>query len=311
MAGKLKLLLLIGGLLFVLGACADDAADPAPASATAVESPTTTIGATTTTSSPSSTAPQPTVPPAGTPIGEPEREPRLGTPRPSWLGTRIVPLDADLNGISQPTPIELVDRQFHTQDLLPPPLDDGFHATVSAVPVDVVARSTWTEDCPVTLDELSYLTVSFYGFDGLFHTGELIVNADWTDEVIEIFRALHTDRFPIEQMQVVTQAMDDALATGDGNNTSSFTCRTSVGDRAWSMHAFGLAIDINPFHNPYEKGDLILPELATAYADRSEPLTGMLFQDSTAVSEFEAIGWTWGGNWNTLKDYMHFSSNGR
>jgi D-alanyl-D-alanine carboxypeptidase len=25
---------------------------------------------------------------------------------------------------------------------------------------------------------------------------------------------------------------------------------------------------------------------------------------------WRAIGWTWGGNWRSLKDYMHFSANG-
>ena len=25
---------------------------------------------------------------------------------------------------------------------------------------------------------------------------------------------------------------------------------------------------------------------------------------------FEAIGWTWGGDWRSLKDYMHFSAHG-
>ena len=26
---------------------------------------------------------------------------------------------------------------------------------------------------------------------------------------------------------------------------------------------------------------------------------------------FASIGWGWGGNWNSLKDYQHFSANGR
>jgi len=25
---------------------------------------------------------------------------------------------------------------------------------------------------------------------------------------------------------------------------------------------------------------------------------------------FNAIGWTWGGDWQSPKDYMHFSANG-
>jgi hypothetical protein len=29
------------------------------------------------------------------------------------------------------------------------------------------------------------------------------------------------------------------------------------------------------------------------------------------VEAFASIGWEWGGAWRTLKDYQHFSRNGR
>jgi hypothetical protein len=29
------------------------------------------------------------------------------------------------------------------------------------------------------------------------------------------------------------------------------------------------------------------------------------------VRSFAALGWGWGGNWRTIKDYMHFSLTGR
>ena len=77
------------------------------------------------------------------------------------------------------------------------------------------------------------------------------------------------------------------------------------------MHAYGLAIDVNTFHNPYVKGDLVLPELATAYLDRSNVRPGMILPGDAVVEAFAAMGWEWGGEWNTLKDYMHFSENGR
>ena len=32
--------------------------------------------------------------------------------------------------------------------------------------------------------------------------------------------------------------------------------------------------------------------------------------DWTADRAFHAIGWTWGGDWRSLKDYQHFSANG-
>lgn len=231
--------------------------------------------------------------------------------RPAWLGTRVLPLGPDgENGIPQPTPPELQDRRLETIDLLPPPPDDQFVSTIGPVPDDVIARSTWTEECPVTRDELAYITVSHYGFDGRLHTGEMLVNAAVADDIVGVFEKLHAARFPIEGMKVTTQAELDAPPTGDGNNTGSFGCRPAVGSGHWSQHAYGLAVDVNPFHNPYIKGDLIIPELATSYTNRDRVLPGMIFENDVVFDAFAAIGWTWGGDWHSLKDYMHFSQNG-
>ena len=103
-----------------------------------------------------------------------------------------------------------------------------------------------------------------------------------------------------------------APPTGDGNDTASFACRPSTGSTTtWSRHAYGLAIDVNPFHNPYVKGAVVLPELATAYLDRGNVRPGMIVSNDVVVRAFRSIGWEWGGDWKTLKDYQHFSDNGR
>lgn len=230
--------------------------------------------------------------------------------RPDWLGTRILPRPADLHGQALPTPPELENRRLETLDLLPPPVGQQFVGTIGPVPLEVAARSTWREECPVALDELAYITVSHWGFDEEFHTGEMIVNAAWAEEIVEVFRKLHEARFPIEQMRVIRLEEIDAPPTGDGNDTTSFVCRPAVGSGNWSRHAYGLAIDINPFHNPYLKGDLVLPELASFYAVRDARHPGVITADDVVVSAFAEIGWPWGGNWNTLKDYMHFSADG-
>jgi hypothetical protein len=104
----------------------------------------------------------------------------------------------------------------------------------------------------------------------------------------------------------------DAPPTGDGNNTGAFACRAAVNSNGQlSQHAFGLAIDVNSFQNPYVKDDLVLPELASAYLDRRDVRAGMIEPDDVVVSAFAEIGWEWGGDWRTLKDYQHFSLNGR
>ncbi len=232
--------------------------------------------------------------------------------RPDWLGTRLLPLRPDGLGEIQPTPPELEVRRLPTVDHLPPPPSDEFVATVEPVPDAVLARSTWGPACPVDVDDLRYVTVAFWGFDERPHTGELLVHARVAGGIVEVFRRLHEARFPIEEMRITTPAELDAHPTGDGNNTGSFTCRQSrAGSSAWSEHAYGLAVDLNPFQNPYVRGDIVLPELASAYVNRDWRRPGMIHAGDVVVQAFAAIGWKWGGYWGSAKDYMHFSHNGR
>ena len=142
------------------------------------------------------------------------------------------------------------------------------------------------------------------------HTGELLVNAEAADDLVSVFRALYDARYPIEEMRITRLDELDAPPTGDGNNTGAFACRPTVGQSTFSQHAYGLAIDVNPFQNPYEKGDLVLPELASSYLDRDDR-EGVIRDGDPVVTAFAAIGWEWGGNWQSLKDYQHLSENGR
>jgi len=227
--------------------------------------------------------------------------------RPPWLGQRTLPTDDDGNAPPQTTPAELADRRFATLDLLAPPADGLFRATVDPLEGDPLRRSTWSEGCPVAVDELRYLTLGFWGFDGLAHTGEMIVNAEVAEDIVGVFQALFEARFPIEEMRITTQAEVDAPPIGDGNNTGAFVCRAAVGSSRFSEHAYGLAVDINPFHNPYVKGDVVLPELAAVYTDRGTVRPGMIIEGDAVVAAFDAAGWGWGGRWSSLKDYQHFS----
>jgi hypothetical protein len=227
------------------------------------------------------------------------------------LGERVLPTGPDGFGEIRDTPEVLRNRQLVTTDMLPPPSRGEFEASISRVPDEVRARSTWSRECPVELSELRYLQMSFWGFDGEPHTGEMLVHARAAGDVVSVFRQLYQARFPIERMRVVAQDELDIPPTGDGNNTTAFVCRPSTGSDSWSQHAYGLAVDVNPFHNPYVTGDLVIPELASAYTDRGRDWPGMISSGGAATEAFRSIGWGWGGSWESAKDYMHFSSNGR
>lgn len=231
-------------------------------------------------------------------------------PRPAWLGTRVLPTRPDGFGEIQPTPPELDDRRLVTPAQLPPPPGNDFVAAVVPVPDEVVARSTWSPECPVGLEDLRYVTVSFWGFDEQHHTGELLVHASAAQDIVTVFERLHEARFPIEELRVTAPHELELEPTGDGNVSAGFVCRASVGSGSWSQHAYGLAVDINPFHNPYLKGDVVVPELASSYLERERHRPGMIQPGDVVTAAFADIGWKWGGNWRSAKDWMHFSRTG-
>ena len=170
---------------------------------------------------------------------------------------------------------------------------------------------TWSSGCPVPLSGLRHLRLSFHGFDGRPHTGELVVHASVAGDVLDVFGRLFAASYPIEEMRLPTTADLDAPPTGDGNNTVAYVCRNTIGATTLSAHAYGLAVDVNPFLNPYRKGDLVLPELASAYLDRSRHRPGMILRGGVVTRAFARVGWTWGGDFRSVWDPMHFSANGR
>ena len=254
--------------------------------------------------------------PAPTTAGTPSSSAPAG-PGPRYsagaVGVDALPRPTDGFGEVLPTPKALRVRRFRTTDLLPPPADGRFHATVGAVTPAIRTRmgATWSPACPVALADLAYLNLTFRGFDGGVHTGELVVAADQADNVVSVFRTLFRASYPIEEMRLPTTADLEAPPTGDGNNTAGLVCRAARGQTSWSAHAYGLAVDVNPFLNPYSKGDLVLPERASAYLDRTRTQPGIIHPGDVVVRAFTRIGWTWGGSWSSLKDYQHFSATGR
>lgn len=253
--------------------------------------------------SPVATAPTPTVTPLKATASPPVAGYVLGSP---------LPLRPDGFGSVLATPTALRNRRLTAADTLPPPADGTFHSTIS--PISDATRKrmgdTYRPGCPVQLSKLSYLTLTFRGFDGNAHTGELIVATGAAEKTVSAFRVLYEHAFPIEQMRIATTEDVHARPTGDGNDTAGFVCRAARGQRRFSAHAYGLAIDINPFQNPYVKRDLVLPELAGAYTDRGWVRGGMLLRGDYAVRAFTSQGFTWGGTFSSPKDYQHMSLNG-
>ncbi|MGJ9412879.1 CapA family protein [Aeromicrobium sp. CF4.19] len=168
--------------------------------------------------------------------------------------------------------------------------------------------------CPVPLADLRHLTVTHVGFDGRAHEGELVMNADVAEEVVEVFATLYEDRFPIERMLLVDEYDGDDDRSMASNNTSGYNCRPVAGTSRWSDHAYGRAIDINPVQNPYVVGGDVRPATAqdSVDVDRSEgadAAPGVIVDGGVARRAFERLGWQWGGLYPD-PDYQHFSTSG-
>jgi hypothetical protein len=186
-----------------------------------------------------------------------------------------------------------------------------FHVSVAPVSAAQLGRS-WHPGCPVGPALLRRLQVSYVGFDGRSHTGELVVASAVRGEVMAVFRRLYDARFPIHRMRPVSAygGSDDRSAAAD--NTSAFNCRSAVasGPKRWSVHAYGEAIDVNDVENPYVLGARVIPPAGRRYLDRSHYRPGMAVPGGVLVRAFASVGWLWGGRWSASPDWQHFSSTG-
>ena len=188
----------------------------------------------------------------------------------------------------------------------------GYTSEIREVDANLAARmaTSWRDGCPVPLADLRYVVVSYRGFDGADHTGELVVAASVAGTVTEVFRDLYDSGYPIASMRLVDDFGGSDDASMAANNTSAFNCRPVTGGGGFSEHSYGTAIDLNPVQNPYLSGSLVLPEQGRDYLSR-QPAPGVIQAGDAVVSAFANRGWTWGGTWSGPIDYQHFSVSGR
>ncbi len=162
----------------------------------------------------------------------------------------------------------------------------------------------------ITLDELSYLHLLHVDFEGNVAEGELICNSAIAQDLVEIFYELYENEYQIEKILLIDVYDGDDTASMEDNNTSCFNYRTVEGSDSLSRHALGLAVDINPFYNPYvtypDGVETISPAGSESYADRGTNFPYKIDEDDLCYKLFRQHGFTWGGNWNSCKDYQHF-----
>jgi len=173
---------------------------------------------------------------------------------------------------------------------------------------------SYPSGCPILRSDLRYLRVIHYDYEGKVKYGEIVCNKAIAQDLKEIFRELYDAHYQIDKMHLIDDyGAEDEKSMAD-NNTSSFCYRKVSGTQSLSKHAYGLAIDINPNHNPYVRlysdGRIrsIEPhtEVARKYTKRSPLLPHMIDTQDLCYKAFIRHGFTWGGAWRSSKDYQHF-----
>lgn len=221
----------------------------------------------------------------------------------SYLAMQVIPEKIE------PDPVELEaesmesSRTTYQEGFYYEPLNEEVKTRITGI--------SYPTDSLVPYEDLRYVKVLHYNFDGILQEGELICNQAIAQDMVEIFYELYLANYQIAKMVLIdAYGADDNLSMED-NNTSAFNYRVVSGTSRLSKHAYGLAIDINPMQNPFvdinEDGSLYSsPAGSEIYADRTITFDHKIDEQDLCYQLFIEHGFIWGGHWKSYQDYQHF-----
>jgi hypothetical protein len=182
---------------------------------------------------------------------------------------------------------------------------------------DMRAHHVLGSDPKVGCERLRLVKFSYFGFDDKIHDdGEMVVMDAAAPHVLRIFERLRKMQFPISKARPMNDYNGDDDASTRGNNSSAFNDRNVAGGDSLSLHAYGLAIDLNPVQNPYltrSGGALrIDPPAGADHINRMNERPSQRLRSGMAeavIRVFADDGFLiWGGYWHEPIDYQHFQT---
>ena len=231
-------------------------------------------------------------------------------------GSEITDINPDISGGADPGSALRSEYSTEGDMLNRVTLADGFfYEDIPEIIKDKMKGVSYPLDIDediICYDDLKYLNVLYVDFDGETQVGEIVCNAAIAEDLTEIFHELYKADYRIERIRLIDEYNADDNLSMEDNNTSSFCYRVVENTTRLSNHAYGMAIDINPFYNPYvvynSEGTRITPVGSEIYADRSDAVMNpyRIDKNDLAYKLFKEHGFTWGGDWNSCKDYQHF-----
>ena len=170
---------------------------------------------------------------------------------------------------------------------------------------------SWPEGCTIRRADLRYLRLTHVDAESKEHVGEMVCNKAIANDLIEIFKELYRQKYPIQRIRLIDdyEAVDERSMRD--NNSSCFCYRKVSGTTKLSKHAMGMAVDINTLYNPYVRTGkdgrrIVEPATATKYVDRRKTFPYKIVKGDLLYRLFVQHGFKWGGSWRTMKDWQHF-----
>ncbi len=134
---------------------------------------------------------------------------------------------------------------------------------------------------------LTTITIDINDAQGRKTTTTIKVHKKVAEDVKAIFKDIQASGFKIKSI-------------------GAYSWRGAAASNNRSHHSYGVAIDINPNENYMIKNGQIISGSFWRPGQNEFSITS----GGPVVSAFARRGWSWGGNWNSSKDYMHFSLTG-
>ncbi|GLQ87496.1 M15 family metallopeptidase [Dyella flagellata] len=196
-------------------------------------------------------------------------------------------------------------------------------------------HNTLRPDNPVACQRLRSVHFSYHSDAGIKKDGTLVVLDVIAPQVAQLMQQLVDQGFYINKARPMEAYEGDDLASMNDNNSSAFNGRRTATSSNWSLHAYGVAIDINPLQNPAiyanQREDaegnvvpgqpgmaLVRPTASSSGSNnylnrnvyRARPDQDGYYRPGMAESVADLFAYhgllTWGGDWNDPLDYQHF-----
>ncbi|MCL8025630.1 M15 family metallopeptidase [Nocardioides bruguierae] len=190
----------------------------------------------------------------------------------------------------------------------------GANPKVTRIPEKIWASmvgNSWHYGCPVGRPQLRLLRINYWGYDGYRYRGTLVANADVIGQMAAALAQMYRNELPIRSMYRVdrfgwssrVQGADDYASMAAGN-TSAFNCRHVVGrPGVTSPHAYGRALDVNTWENPFRSSNGLVPNSWWQYHSHPRVAWRSSSHEVVKIMARHGLAWTYG-----LSDTQHFDA---